>query len=60
MADMFNKPLTEEDIKYQLITPALEKAGWDKSHIRMEWSYTDGEIIVRDGMKHRGKRKKVD
>ena len=60
MADMFNKPLTEEDIKYQLITPALEKAGWDKSHIRMEWSYTDGEIIVRDGLKHRGKRKKVD
>ena len=60
MADMFNKPLTEEDIKNRLITPALEKAGWDKSHIRMEWSYTDGEIIVRDNMKHRGKRKKVD
>lgn len=60
MADMFNKPLTEEDIKNQLITPYLEKAGWDKSHMRMEWSYTDGEIIVRDNMKHRGKRKKVD
>ena len=60
MADMFNKPLTEEDIKNRLITPAREKAGWDKSHIRMEWSYTDGEIIVRDNMKHRGKRKKVD
>lgn len=29
--------LTEEDIKLQFITPAIERAGWDKhSQIRME------------------------
>ncbi len=29
--------MTEEDIKLQFITPAIEKAGWDKSqHIKMD------------------------
>ena len=61
MSDTFDKkPLNEEETKLQLITPAIEKAGWDKKRIRMEWSYTDGEIIVRDNSKHRGKKKKVD
>ena len=36
MADMFNKPLTEEDIKNRMITPTLKKVECDKSHIRME------------------------
>ena len=61
MSDTFDKkPLNEEETKLHLITPAIEKAGWDKKRIRMEWSYTDGEIIVRDNSKHRGKKKKVD
>ena len=28
--------LTEEDVKYRFITPALEQAGWLKEQIRME------------------------
>lgn len=61
MSDTFdNRPLNEEETKLQLITPAIENAGWDKKQIRMEWSYTDGEIIVRENLKHRGKKKKVD
>ena len=53
--------LNEEDTKLKLITPAVEKAGWDKmKQVFCEYSYTDGEIIVRGKMTTRGKRKKVD
>ena len=30
------KQLSEEDIKLQFITPALNCAGWDNQHIRMD------------------------
>ena len=53
--------MNEEDTKLKLITPAVEKAGWDKMRqMFCEYSYTDGEIIVRGKMTTRGKRKKVD
>lgn len=51
------KQLSEEDIKLQFITPALEKAGWDKQHIRMEYKFTDGRIIFQ-GQSHARKAKK--
>lgn len=38
--------LNEEEIKYQFITPAIEKAGWDKNQIRLEYTFTDGRVIV--------------
>ena len=47
--------MTEEDIKLQFITPAIEGAGWDKQkQIRMEYNFTDGRVIVR---KCHGQRK---
>lgn len=53
--------MNEEDTKLKLITPAVEKAGWDKMRqMFCEYAYTDGEIIVRGKMTTRGKRKKVD
>lgn len=51
---------SEEDIKNQYIQPALEKKGWDKKHMRLEYSYTAGRIIVQGSMKHRKKGKRCD
>lgn len=53
--------MTEEEIKLQFITPAIEKAGWDrKKQIRMEYAFTDGAVIVRGNTVARGKRKRAD
>lgn len=53
--------MTEEDIKLQFITPAIEKAGWDKlRQIKMEYNFTDGRVIVRGNVTARGKRKRTD
>ena len=53
--------MNEEDTKLKLITPAVEKAGWNKmTQMFCEYYYTDGEIIVRGKMTTRGKAKKVD
>ena len=52
--------LTEEDIKNRYITPALNKAGWENTCMRMEYYFTDGRIII-DGLKgKRAKGKKAD
>lgn len=55
-----NENLSEEDIKLRYITPALEKAGWTKEHIRMEYFFTEGQILVKGKIVERGKRKKAD
>lgn len=53
--------MTEEEIKLQFITPAIEQAGWDrKKQIRMEYAFTDGAVIVRGNIVARGKRKRAD
>ncbi len=53
--------MTEEDIKLQFITPAIEAAGWDRQRqIKMEYNFTDGRVIVRGNVTARGKRKKAD
>ncbi len=52
--------LSEEDIKSRFIQPALEDKGWDKFHMRLEYTYTAGQIIVQGRMKHRKKGKRVD
>lgn len=55
------KKLSEEDIKMQYITPAIEKAGWNiKAQVRAEYGFTDGRIIVRGNLVARGKRKRAD
>ncbi|MBR1646249.1 MAG: DEAD/DEAH box helicase family protein [Selenomonadaceae bacterium] len=52
--------LSEEDIKNQYITPALEKSGWKKEYMRMEYSFTDGQILIAGNVVERGKQKKAD
>ena len=52
--------LSEEDIKSRYIQPALEDKGWDKYHMRLEFPYTAGQIVVQGSMKHRKRGKRVD
>ena len=54
------KKLTEEDIKFRYITPAIEHAGWQKEQVLMEYFFTDGQVLVRGNTIRRGKRKKAD
>jgi len=61
MTNAVDKPsLTEEDIKYRYITPAIEQAGWTKEQILMEYYFTNGQVMVRGKSVKRGKRKKAD
>ena len=62
MSELMKKhEMTEEDIKLQFITPAVENAGWDKhKQIKLEYSFTDGRVIVRGNAVARGKRKRCD
>lgn len=58
---MGKRDLSEEDIKAQYITPAIEKAGWDiKKQVRFEYAFTAGRIILRGNVTSRGKKKRVD
>jgi len=53
--------LTESDTCMQLITPALQQAGWDiLSQIRREVTFTAGRISVRGRLTHRGDPKRAD
>ena len=52
--------LSEEDIKSRFIQPALEDKGWDKYHMRLEFPYTAGQIVVQGSLKHRKRGKRVD
>ena len=54
------KKLTEEDIKYRYITPAVEKAGWSKEQILFEYFFTNGPVRIRGNTVKRGKPKKAD
>ena len=58
---MNKKSLSERDICTKFITPALEKAGWDKmEQIREEVTFTAGRVIVRGKLVTRGKSKRAD
>lgn len=52
--------LTEEDIKFKYITPAIEKSGWDKDNVFYEYCITNGAVQVRGNKVTRGSRKKAD
>lgn len=57
----FKKGLSERDICTKYITPAIEKAGWDRlTQYREEVSFTDGKIHVRGKLTTRGPRKRAD
>jgi type I restriction enzyme R subunit len=57
---MSKKALSEADICDQFITPALHQAGWKRSQIRREYSFTAGQMIVRGTMVARGAQKRAD
>lgn len=38
------KTLTEQEIRTQFITPAIQQAGWAPEQIREEWTFTQGRI----------------
>ncbi len=52
--------MTEEEVKLNYITPAIEEAGWSKKQIRMEYSINAGKIIVRGNIAKRLPKKKAD
>lgn len=53
------KQMTEEDIKLNYITPAIQKQGWE-SKITMETQITDGRINLTGNFVFRNKPKKAD
>jgi len=55
------RSLSERDICTKYITPAIEKAGWEKhTHYFEEVSFTDGKIYVRGKLTARGAKKRAD
>lgn len=55
MTILAKKEMSEEDIKFQFITPAiLDK--WDKNRITMETKITDGKICLNGNFVHRDKK----
>lgn len=52
--------MTEEEVKLNFITPAIENAGWQKKQIRMEYSINAGKIVVRGNVAKRLPKKKAD
>ena len=55
------KDLSEQDIRTKYITPAIEKAGWDKmTQLGEDVALTDGKIFIRGKMFARGKLKRAD
>lgn len=58
---MDKKSLSERDICTKYITPALEKANWNRQTQFLEEVYfTDGKIYVRGKLTKRGKAKRAD
>lgn len=55
------KQMTEEDIKLNYITPAINASGWRNGiNITMETKITDGKINIKGNMAYREKAKKAD
>ena len=52
--------MTEEEVKLNYITPAIEAAGWQKKQIRMEYAINAGKIVVRGNVAKRLPKKKAD
>jgi type I restriction enzyme R subunit len=54
------KQMTEEDIKLNYITPAINRSGWVNGvNITMETKITDGRINLRGNMAYRENPKKA-
>ena len=59
MTILNKKQMTEEDIKFNFITPAITAKGW-KDHLTMETKITDGRICLRGNIAFRENPKKAD
>jgi type I restriction enzyme R subunit len=58
---MSETPLSERDVCTKLITPPVERAGWDiQGQVREEVSLTVGRVMVRGRLVARGKAKRAD
>ena len=57
---MSQRQLSEADVCFQLIEPALERAGWARRQITKEYAYTDGRVHVDGDQVYRGKKKRAD
>ena len=59
--ELDKRAFSEQDIRSKFITPAIERAGWDRiSQIREEYRFTAGRIIVQGKRVHRGECKRAD
>jgi len=54
------KKLTEEDVKFRFIDPAIENVGWKRNQVIKEYYFTDGQIKVFRKKVKRAKGKKAD
>ena len=55
------KQMTEEDIKYNFITPAIQSKGWsDKITMETQVKFTDGKINLKGNVVKREPAKKAD
>jgi type I restriction enzyme R subunit len=58
---MDKSDFSERDICTKYITPAIEKAGWDKlTQFKEEVYFTDGKIYVKGKLTARGQKKRAD
>ncbi len=58
---MNKKALTEQEIRTQYITPAIQAARWQRQQIREEYYFTDGRFhIQQTGKAKRGQRAYAD
>lgn len=55
-----NSNMSEEDVKFQFITPAIENAGWNKNQFKLEFTFTDGEMKIKGSKAIRGIKKRAD
>jgi type I restriction enzyme R subunit len=57
---MTKEDLSEADICDRYITKAIDNAGWKKSQIRREYSFTAGQVILQGQVVQRGFQKRAD
>lgn len=58
---MYEGLLSERDICTKLITPAIERVGWDiQTQMLEEVRLTHGQVMVRGHLVARGKSKRAD
>ena len=57
---MDKSQLSEQEIRTQFITPAIQSAGWSNAQIREEYSITKGRIIAHSGRWRRDNPKFAD